>query len=217
MQKVHIYSVPFSSFGRVAQLVCEEKQIPYSMGTTVAGHEVPFKGEQHLAWHPYGKMPVLLSGDKVLCESSSIIRYLDNQFPGPKLQPQDPWLAAKLDERVLLLANYINHALIRDYMLELVFPKGPEGTPRLDVIEMNKPAALDALALVEKWLSEEGGYLFGSEFSLADAMALPSLYYATQLKTPFALVSEDCAVYQYVMRMKATHPSCAKVLVPKQG
>lgn len=215
MQAVHIYSVPFSSFGRVVQLVCEEKHIPYSMGTTVAGYEVPFKGEQHLAWHPYGKMPVLLSGDKVLCESSSIIRYLDNQFPGPKLQPQDPWLAAKLDERVQLLANYINHALIRDYMLELVFPKGPEGTPRLDVIEANKPAALDALTLIEKWLSEEEGYLFGCGFSLADAMALPSLYYATLLKAPFCLLTDGSAISGYVQRMKETHPSCAKVLQPR--
>lgn len=217
MTKVHIYSVAFSSFGRVAQLVCEEKQIPYSMGMAVNGEEVPFKGEQHHVWHPYGKIPVLLVDDKALCESTSIIRYLDAQFPGVKLTPQDPWLAAKLDERVQLLSNYINHALIRDYMLELIFPKGPDGTPRLDVMEANKPAAQRALSLVEAWLSEEAGYLFGNTFSLADAMALPSLYYVTQLKAPFSLVDEDSAIYRYVQRMKETHASCAKVLVPKQG
>ncbi|GAA0344861.1 hypothetical protein GCM10009092_06660 [Bowmanella denitrificans] len=215
MTSVHIYSVPFSSFGRVVQLVCEQKGISYSMGLEVAGMNVEFKGEQHANWHPYSKMPVLLIGDQVLCESASIIRYLDNAYPGPELQPTDPWLRAKLDERVQLLSTYINHALIKDYILELIFPKGQDGAPRLDVMAANKPAALKALSLLESWLAE-GDYLFGNSFSLADAMALPSLYYVTQLQEPFNLLPADSVIGSYVQRMKDKYPACQKVLVPKQ-
>jgi len=214
MNDVHIYSVDFSSFGRAVQLVCEEKQISYGMSLRVDEQEVCFKSEQHLQMHPFAKMPVLIHKGRTLAETLPIMRYLDANFAGPALQPEDPWLRAKLDELCQLLAVYVNHALIRDYMLELIFPRGPEGKPRTEVMEANKGTAKHALWLVNQWLADRE-YLFENRFSLADALALPSLYYITLLPANFALLEEGDAVWQYVEAMRQRRASCKKVLVPK--
>ena len=214
MNDVHIYSVDFSSFGRAVQLVCEEKQISYEMSLRVNDQEISFKSEQHLQMHPFGKMPVLIHKDRTLAETLPIMRYLDANFAGPALQPEDPWQRAKLDERCQLLATYVNHALVRDYMLELIFPKGEGGKTRIDVMEENKPAAQQALALVRQWLGDSQ-YLFDNSFSLADALALPSLYYITLLPADFALLEEGDVISRYVEAMRERRASCKKVLVPK--
>lgn len=94
MSQIHIFGPQFSTFVRSVQLCCEEKGIAYTVGTCVNDQNVEFKGAQHLEWHPFGKVPVLLHGDRHLIETASICRYLDAAFEGPALQPDDPWLRA---------------------------------------------------------------------------------------------------------------------------
>ena len=190
MSSVQIFGVKFSTYVRSVQLVCEEKGIDYHISLDVDGKSIEFKSAEHAALHPFKRVPVLLHDDKVLSESLAIACYLDEVFPGPKLMPSDPWLRAKTLEWCLLLGNYINMAYVRDYILELVFPKGEDGKPRLDVLQANKPAAVEALSVLQKQLGDKA-FLVGNDFTLADALAVPSLYYACQLPENFALIPEQ--------------------------
>lgn len=45
----------------------------------------------HLALQPFGKVPVLVNGDRVLFESKAITKYIDRAFKGKKLTPKDAW------------------------------------------------------------------------------------------------------------------------------
>ena len=44
----------------------------------------------YLAVNPLGTIPALTHGDRVLTESTAIMEYVDEAFPGPSLMPADP-------------------------------------------------------------------------------------------------------------------------------
>ena len=213
MKKVKIYGVQFSTYARTVQLVCEEKGIGYDISFDVNDTPVEFKSAEHGLYHPYKKIPMLVDGDKVLCESLAICRYLDANSTANPLIPNDKWLAAKVDEWCQLAVCYINNAIIKNYIIELIFPKGENNQIRFDVMQKMKPAALEALAIVTNQLADND-YLLGESFTLADVMLAPSLYYARHLPTDFALVETDSTLDRYIERLEL-RPSGQKVLIPK--
>jgi glutathione S-transferase len=91
MAKPEIIGSARSRYTRVVRMVCEEKGIDYVLAPEVR------------AIHPFGKMPVLRHGDFELCESKAIATYLDLAFPGPRLIPSEPRLAAFTEQWVSLV------------------------------------------------------------------------------------------------------------------
>lgn len=213
MKPVQIYGVQFSTYVRIVQLVCEEKGIDYNISFEIKGEPVEIRSAAHALVHPYKKIPVLIDGDKQIAESLAICRYLEASCTNNPLIPDDPWLAAKVDEWCQLALCYINNAIIKDYLLELVFPKGEDGQVRLDLMQQNKPAALEALAIINKQLADNS-YLLGGQFTLADAVLAPSLYYARHLPEQFALIEAGSSLDNYIKRLEQ-RPSGKKVLIPK--
>lgn len=210
---VYIYGPQFSNFVRSVQWVCEEKGIDYAIGFAPGGEEVTFKGEQHGQWHPYQKVPVLLHEGRALVETAAICRYLDDNFDGPALTPADPWNRAETDSRCQMVSLYVDKAIVRDYLLELVFPKGEDGKPRLDVMKAAQPAAQSATQVLANLLGDQR-YFGGLEPSLLDAIAAPIVCYVASLPTPFALLPEASPLVGYAERMQA-RPSGAKVFISK--
>jgi GST-like protein len=45
---------------------------------------------EYLAINPQGTIPTMQHGDRVLTESTAIMEYIDEAFPGPQLMPDDP-------------------------------------------------------------------------------------------------------------------------------
>jgi len=45
---------------------------------------------EYLAINPQGTIPAMKHGDRVLTESTAIMEYIDEAFPGPRLMPDDP-------------------------------------------------------------------------------------------------------------------------------
>ncbi|MGN6454352.1 MAG: glutathione S-transferase family protein [Steroidobacteraceae bacterium] len=45
---------------------------------------------EYLALNPQGTIPAMVHGERVLTESTAIMEYVDEAFPGPKLMPDDP-------------------------------------------------------------------------------------------------------------------------------
>lgn len=210
---IHIFGPQFSNFVRTVQLVCEEKGVDYTLGLIVKGEEVPFKGEQHQAWHPFKKVPVLLDGDFILSETSSICRYL-SRMPGATLLPESSQAIAEVDQWCQFISIYLDKAITRNYLLEFVFPKGEDGKPRIEVIKNNIPTLRKALATVEQQLGARD-FIVGNAYTLADAFLAPILYYVKIMPTEFFTLSTDSTLYQYSLRMEARDSGKA-VLYPKQ-
>jgi GST-like protein len=45
---------------------------------------------EYLAINPQGTIPAMKHGERVLTESTAIMEYIDEAFPGPRLMPDDP-------------------------------------------------------------------------------------------------------------------------------
>jgi glutathione S-transferase len=215
IKPVHIYGPIFSNFVRSVMLVCEEKQIAYTVGFEVDGNEVTFKGKQHLNWHPFGKIPVLLESkphaELALAETASICRYLDTD---KQLQPNKNQDYAKHDALCALISIDIDKVLVREYLLEFAFPKGGNNSIRLDVVKEVQPKAAVTLATIEKILNEDTA-LTSEEFTIADALLAPMLHYISCLPTGFNLLADFPKVEQYLADLM-TRPSCQKVLIAKK-
>ncbi|WP_057829968.1 glutathione S-transferase family protein [Colwellia sp. TT2012] len=213
---IHIYGPSFSNFVRTVMLVCEEKQLAYTVGIEVDGKEITFQGEQHHIWHPFGKIPVLLAGNPlqgglVLPETTSICRYLDKD---KALQPNDSFAFARHDALCALISIDIDKVLVREYLLEFAFPKGKENSVRFDVVKEVQPKAAATLAIIEKMLGEETA-LAAAEFTIADALLAPMLHYISCLPTGFNLIADYPKIEQYLADLM-TRPSCQKVLMAKK-
>lgn len=52
---------------------------------------------RYIQLNPKGVVPTLIHAGKVITDSVLIVRYLDEQFPHPKLTPTDPILREKMN------------------------------------------------------------------------------------------------------------------------
>ena len=66
----------------------------------------------YLAVNPDGTIPAMVHGSRVFTESTPMMEYIDDTFPGPKLKPQDPtarwrmrWTASSTASRAFSTAS----------------------------------------------------------------------------------------------------------------
>src|SRR5271168_4212179 len=90
-----VHSIPGSPFGRAVLAVMEEKGATYRVSPVAPGS---FRAPEHLARHPFGRVPVLEQDGFMLYETQAILRYLDRILPIPALTPTDPKAAARMDQ-----------------------------------------------------------------------------------------------------------------------
>ncbi|WP_432470232.1 glutathione S-transferase family protein [Amphritea sp. HPY] len=213
--QVHILGPQFSTFVRSVMLCCEEKGITYSYGFSLEGSTIEMKSKEHLALHPFGKIPVLLHGERKLYETATICRYLDAEFDGPVLQPEDSYDRALVDQWCAAISLYIDQAIVREYLLEFAFPKGENGSVRMDKVSAAQPYVKELLQMLEVKI---GGapFICGEQYSIADALVTPMLDYLANLPQGDELLEPNPLIADYVERMRKRE-SGLKVLRPLAG
>lgn len=202
----------FSTFVRSVMIACEEKGLTYRYGMKLNGERVNLGDEAHLAVHPYGKIPVLILEDgRSICETAAILRFLDAEFPGTALLPLDPFARAKVDQWSNLINIYIDRAIVRQFLLEFIFPKGEGGTVRVDKVEAAIPDIKLAITKLTVQLGSND-FICGNDFSMADIMLAPMLDYLQRRPQGEELLSGNQALLTYIERLRQ-RPSCKKVLI----
>jgi glutathione S-transferase len=116
-------------------------------------------------------VPVLVQGDRVLCDSPVILEYLEERFPERPLYPADAARRAELRTFV----DWFNRVWKRPP--NLLVAEELKAEPDLNRIAELEQRIADALPLFEDLLAGRD-YLFGDEFSAADVVAFPFLKYA---------------------------------------
>src|SRR5580692_2763251 len=104
MNEFVIHSIPGSPFGRAVLLALEEKSARYRLAPVAPGM---FKTPEHLARHPFGRIPVLDHGDFRLYETQAILRYLDRLVPDPPLTPTDARTEARMNQVIGVTDSYL--------------------------------------------------------------------------------------------------------------
>ncbi len=129
-----------------------------------------------LAKNPFGKIPVLRVGELSLYESSAILHYLDETYAGPALMPAESRARAKAEQWISAINCCGYPAIVRNYVLQYVFPRGPEGKPDRAVIEAAIPEIRKMLAALDAAYGADD-YLTENTLSLPDILLAPQVNY----------------------------------------
>lgn len=130
---------------------------------------VPFFGaEAFTALSPLRRIPVLVDGDLVLCDSTVIAEYLDEAYPEPAMMPRAPadrararWIEEFADGRLgdVIIWRLFQHRVIKP------------GVWREPGDEAIIARAIEELADCCDWLEREApaaDFLFGDQATIAD-------------------------------------------------
>lgn len=139
-----------------------------------------FKSEEHLGYHPLGKIPFLILDDgSSLTESQSILEYLDSVAGGASLTPDDPFAAAKATRIVRILDIYYANAI--GPMGRIAFG----GTATDEEIADAKGRALpEALRYLDACIEGES-FVIGDGWTHADAAFMSHFYWFDRLMPQF--------------------------------
>jgi glutathione S-transferase len=161
---LELYYAPLTRAIRVLWLL-EELSLPYRL------HRVIFRptvGRFFQQDTPTGKLPTLVDGDVVMCESGAIVEYVIERHGAGRLAPapEAPDRAAYLQwlhfAEATAFAPLGNVAWLSRY-------RG-EGDRYADLIHDSKARAASGLALLEENFADGRPFLLGSDFSGADVM-----------------------------------------------
>ncbi len=200
LNDVVIHSIPGSPFGRAALIALEEKNVPYRVSPVAPG---TLRSAEHLARHPFGRIPVMDHGDFRLYESQAILRYIDRVFPGPSLTPENPRAAARMDQAMNINDWYLFPGVGNVIPFQrVVRPKLMGVAPDEAAIAAAMPKAHDAFDALGKTLGDQT-YFAGDQVTLADVLLAPHLDFFAATSEWAALTAKNSNLVFWLGRMSA--------------
>jgi glutathione S-transferase len=185
-----LYFHPLSSFCQKVLIAFYENDTPFEPHIVDLGNEtsrVDFKN----IW-PIGKFPVLRdeAKDRTIPESSIIIEYLAQHYPGKsQLVPTDADLA-----RQTRLRDRFYDLYVQVPMQKIVGDRlRPAGKTDPHGVEQATAQLQTALGMIDQEMGSKS-WAMGETFSMADCAAAPALYHAN-LVMPFGDTHKNVAGY----------------------
>ncbi|RAK60319.1 glutathione S-transferase family protein [Phenylobacterium hankyongense] len=199
-----LYLHPLASYCHKVLIALYENDTPFE--PRLVDHGDPENLAAFRAVWPPAKMPVLRdeARDRTLPETSVIIEYLAQHYPGPtRFLPADPDLAleVRLWDRIFDL--YL-HTPMQNVVADRIRPadaKDPYG------VAAARNQLTMACEMIEGRMADRT-WAVGETFTLADCAAAPALYYADRIAP---LGEAFPATAAYLQRLKA-RPSFARTL-----
>jgi glutathione S-transferase len=158
-------AVPSSNSDRV-KIALHEKGLPYDRVTLELAKKEQ-KRPEFLKLNPYGKVPVINDGGKILFESCIINEYLDEQYPQPPLMPKDPYLRG----RGRILVDYALNHLHEPYWALRGETLKKHSERNVSIMEEKRQALRNLLLYLEEALGDKAYFL--GDLSLTDIAVLP--------------------------------------------
>jgi glutathione S-transferase len=172
MSDVTVFGFQRSTYVNVVRLILTQKEVGFRFHDTETEMHTP----EHLARHPFGRVPALQHGDFVLYETSAIAAYIDDVFDGPKLTPAEPRKRARMRQWIGNLDAYFYPWMIYHIGHErLVFPELGIASKEV-VVERALPHARRALEVMDQELADGRPFIVGDRVTLADFFLLPTLF-----------------------------------------
>jgi glutathione S-transferase len=172
MSTIAIHSIPGSPFGRAVLMALEEKGAHYRFVPVSPGS---LRTAEHVARHPFGRVPVMYDGTFRLYETQAIVRYLDRTLPGPALAPADARAAARMDQLMNVNDWYLFQGVASIIAFQrIVGPRLLGLVPDEAAIAAAMPKARVVVAELATQLADSA-YFAGEAVSLADLVLAPQL------------------------------------------
>jgi glutathione S-transferase len=200
MQQFIVHSVPGSPFGRSVLAALEEKGASYRLAPLAPGAS---KTPEHLARHPFGRVPVLDHADFRLYETQAILRYVDRVLPQPSLTPSDARRAARMDQVMNVNDWYLFQGVGNVIIFHRVIaPRLLNLAPDETAIAAAMPKAQTVFAELARLLGDQP-YLAGETISLADLLLAPAIEFFTMTPEWSALGAPHANLASWLARMQA--------------
>ena len=203
-----LYFHPLSSFCQKALVALYENDTPFEP-LIVDLFDAKSSAALKAIW-PIGRFPVLRdeANDRTVPESSIIIEYLDQHYPGrTQLVPTDAELARQMRLQDRFYDLYVNVPM-QKVVTDKLRPSGkndPHG------VEAAKALLHTACDMIEREMAAKT-WALGDAFSMADCAAAPALFYANMV-TPLANTYPDASAY---LGRLMDRPSFARTLKEAQ-
>ncbi len=171
MAKPVVYGPKFSTYVRSVLLALEEKGVAYDVqevNILEGAHQSP----EHLARHPFAKVPAFSHEGFDLYEAGAILQYVDGAFAGPKLQPQDPKARARMHQVIGIIDAYAYPAFITQIVIPRIVVPMTGGKTDEAAVKAALPAAEKSLSALEKIVGSNT-YVAGDALSLGDLHLVP--------------------------------------------
>ena len=173
---VKLYGVAGSPYVQAARLGLTEKGVDFEM-VAVAPNEL--RAPEHLARHPFGKVGTLDHDGFELYETQAMLRYVDQAFPGPLLEPATPREAARMNQIIGIVDCYLHRTWSGDIAFERLVAPRVFGRPTDETrVTSALPRARVCAAALETIIA--GPYLTGPDLTLADVHLAPHYHYFSQ-------------------------------------
>jgi len=165
---LQFFGHPFSSYTQKVLIALWANETPFDYRMV----EDPDNMAELKRHSPFGMFPLILDGDRAVFETSIIIEYLQDHFPGPNrwIPEGDAGLQARFFDRFFDL--YIMNTM----QIGVANALRPEGMADA----YGEERARERLRVAYDWLERNLGptWAVGDSFTIADCAAAPSLFYA---------------------------------------
>lgn len=176
MSKMTLWGFNGSTYVRTVKMLLSEKGATDFEQVPVNVLEGEPKSAEHLARHPFGKVPVLDHKGMRILETSAIVRYLNDVLPGKSLVPASPEDRARMDMVMSLLDSYGYGALVAGVAAYHLFPDFVGGKNEA----MREGGIANGRKLLEFAMKTRGDSPFvAGDLSLADLYLAPVVYYVS--------------------------------------
>jgi len=178
MAKPIIYGPGYSTYARTVRMTLEEKGVDYDL-VEVDILQGAAQQPEHLARHPFAKVPAFEHDGFALYETDAIVRYIAEVFPGTDLVPADARSRARMNQALSIIGGYAYPCMIGEIFIQrAVMPM--LGNPSDEAaITAALPKAETCLKALEE-LIDGNRYLAGDRLSLADLLLAPVYDYVSQ-------------------------------------
>ncbi len=200
MSEFTVHTVPGSPFARAVLATLEEKGARYRLAPLAPNAS---KSPEHLARHPFGRVPAFEHDGFSLYETQAILRYLDRVLPQPALTPADPKRAARMDQVMNINDWYLFHGVGNVIVFHRVIAPQLMGLkPDEAAIEAAMPKARTVFAELARLLGEQA-FFAGDSVSLADLMVAPAAAFFTATPEWTELGLPHANLVAWLKRMEA--------------
>ena len=178
MAKPTVYGPAYSTYARTARLALEEKGVDYDL-VEVDILQGAGRTPEHLARHPFGKVPAFEHEGFTLYETDAITRYVNEAFPGPDLEPSDVRERARMTQAIGVIGGYTYPCLITQIFVQRAIMPMLGNASDEAAISQALPQAQTCLEALER-LIDGHTHLAGETLSRADLLLIPVYDYFSQ-------------------------------------
>lgn len=194
-----LYGAKYSVYTCIARLALVEKRVEYRLEEVdIFAASGPPHG--YLDRHPFKRIPAFEHAGMGLYETGAIVRYVDEAFPGVRLQPQTPTLRARMNQAVSILDAYAYRTWVWDIFVERV--RKPQRGEHADEARIARalPTARTCLSSLQA-IQDCNTWLAAPQLTLADLYCLPMLTLFARTPEGEDMLQEFPGVTQWLARM----------------